>query len=75
MEDSVRKVQCPDCSCVVSYSFVLAANDGNHTCLMLVASCPRCREAGDVRSVRKYEKADHDSMVFALEHKLPTMLL
>lgn len=71
----MRKVQCPDCHTVCEYSFVLAAHDGKKTALMLVASCSICREEGDDRSLRNFEKVEKDMLSYALDNKLPVVLL
>lgn len=75
MDDSLAKVCCVDCSCIVSYSFVLMANNGQQTVLMLLASCPKCHTKGDKRSLRNFEKVDKNTLTEALERKLPIVLL
>lgn len=75
MDDEIRKVQCPDCSGVVDYSFILAAHDGQQSALMLLASCPNCRQGGDERSLRTFERVKPDIFVQALASKLPIVLL
>lgn len=75
MTDELHKVQCPDCSGVVSYSFAVVAHDGKQTALMLVASCPQCHAKGDKRSLRNFEKVDKKTLTDALEQKLPIVLL
>jgi hypothetical protein len=75
MDDSIRKVSCSDCESVVDYSFVLMAFDGRNTALMLIASCPKCRKAGDERSLRKFVNASKRTLAFAMENKLPVVLL
>ena len=75
MFDTIGKVQCSDCKSVVSYSFALVAHDGQQSTLMLLASCPNCRKAGDERSLRKFEKVDKNTLTEALERKLPIVLL
>ena len=71
----VSKVKCSDCGSVVSYSFVIVAHDGKNTAFMQLASCEYCRKRGDNRSLRNFVEADRDSLVFAMSHKMPVMLL
>lgn len=75
MNDSISKVSCVDCKSVITYSFILVAHDGEKTMLMLVASCPECRKSGDDRSLRKFEKLDNAALKYAMEHKLPIVIL
>lgn len=71
----ISKVKCSDCGSVVSYSFVIVAYDGTKTAFMQLASCEYCRKRGDNRSLRNFVEADHDSLVFAMSHKLPVVIL
>lgn len=75
MKDTLSCIQCPDCGSVVPYSFVVIAHDGEQTAFMLVASCKRCRERGDNRSVRSFQGIDQEAFDFAVSHKLPVLLL
>jgi len=75
MDDQPQKVQCSDCKSIVNYSFVLAANDGQQTALMLLAACPRCQQKGDKRSLRNFVKVDKTVMEDALLHGMCMVLL
>lgn len=75
MTDSLANVSCVDCKSIVNYSFVLVAHDGTNTAFMQLASCVNCRKRGDNRSLRNFVEADHDSLVFAMSHKLPVVIL
>lgn len=71
----VSKVECIDCGSVASYSFVIVVYDGKTTAFMQLASCKRCREHGDHRSLRNFVRADKESILFAMSHKLPMLII
>lgn len=75
MTDRINQVVCTDCNSVASYSFVLGAIEKGKTFFVLIAACPVCKGRGDKRSLRSMQKAEASAFAFAVEHKLPSVLL
>lgn len=75
MTDSINKIQCPDCSQIMNYSFVLGAIEKDKTFFVLIAVCPTCKGRGDNRSLRSVQKAEASAFAYAVEHHLPAVLL
>ena len=75
MKDTLSSVRCVDCGYTATYSFVLAADDGQQKALMLLASCPTCRTAGDNRSLRTFQKVPKQVLSDAVNNGLLVVLL